>query len=138
MDKRAKTIDDLNRGEAAQPVDVLRLAMHYLLRGGWTPNPVPSRAGVIHCPVGHVDAPVSINSAIARARVELRASWMVGLEATRELCVAVGLPREQTPALPLWERAPERSETETRDAFRRAILNLTNEPQKGVFVDISV
>lgn len=130
-----RTLRDLRRGSAARPLDILRLAAHYLLRDGWIASP-PSRVGEIVRRFGRSDHASTVAGALARARSDLLAPWMTMVHASHVLNAAAYFPGENPEPLKAWEREAGRTSDDITDLFRRAIEPLR--ATQGAVLDVAV
>ncbi len=135
-ERTQRTLNDLKRGRDAHAADVLRLALHYIIRGGWAATFTP-RAGAVKPAIGVIDGAYSAVQAIGRARQELCAPWMRGVEASQALREAAGLRAWDVKGFTEWERAAGRTGDDVREAFKRAIGALV-EREKGLLLDVAV
>lgn len=131
-----RTLNDLRRGHNAQPSDVLRLAMHYLIRGGWCAEPRKDQR-LRPMPPGLADGPVTISEATQRARMELCAPWMTGLRASHLLYRTAGFETERPEPLRDWELAAGRTADDIKELFKAAIFAAAAD-QKGTLVDVQI
>lgn len=131
-----RTLRDLRRGDEARAVDVLRLAFHYIIRGGWTPNDT-NRAGEVAQRVGAADRPHSIERAIGRARADLGAKWMRAVEASECLRGFCPIRQNEPAAFQAWERDPTRTAKDVHSLFTTAI-NAIRGDTKGMLLDVAI
>lgn len=134
--KARRTLDDLNYGGEARAIDILRLALHYIIRGGWRPA-TPSPAGALVERIGLSDRPTSIEAACGRARRELHAVWMRGIEASEAVRDAIGAGAHDIGAIARWERAEGRCGDDAIGALKRAIVRLAQQ-HPGSLIDVTV
>lgn len=131
-----RTLNDLARGDNAHAIDVLRLALHYLLRGGWHPYQ-PDPPGTPAQRIGTASRAMSIEQAISRARNDLSAVWMRGVEATEAIRIGIGATRANVAAISRWERDPARTAEDVKAVFVDVIRAMAAE-QKGLILDVAV
>lgn len=134
MTKAVRTLNDLKSGADATAIDVLRLAFHYIIRGGWAPHQ-PASAGATLRVIGIADRPTSIEGAILRARADLRARWVVGITALEAIRIGIGATPTNIQAIAYYERDAGRSIADVKTVFQTVICDL-NARQKGSLVNV--
>lgn len=131
--RSSRTLNDLKRGQQAHAADVLRLALHYLIRGGWAVH--PPAPGRIAERAGFAERPYCIEGAIGRAARELSAPWARALEASYAIRTQIGARAEDARAIPSWEQSPGRTGEDARALVKGAILSLAQQT-KGLLLDV--